>query len=269
MAGFSFAHLHVLWLLLLLPALAIHQRRRGAASRARLLLLRLFAPSRGLLGGGALLLAGVEAANDLVGEIEVGLGENHAGALVEHAAAFVGLVGRDAGGGRDDLGLAVDRFGDLGGLGAQVVGKVAQGGALAAHPFMSAGLTRIGEVAQRILDSQAKLPPGDPAFRLLELYDGLHVAIFSELKSGKDIDLFRRNLQREYVSLVAGALVRPSGSMPADARSQLRAEARRLRTEIAAAQTKRGYSPEAKAHLAEAQATLDEALKASLTRQGV
>ena len=26
------------------------------------------------------------------------------------------------------------------------------GGALAAHPFMTAGLTRIGEVAQRILD---------------------------------------------------------------------------------------------------------------------
>jgi hypothetical protein len=124
-------------------------------------------------------------------------------------------------------------------------------------------------VAQRILDSQSKLPASDHAFRLIELYAGLHQAIFSELKTGRDIDLFRRNLQREYVSRVANALVRPSATLPADARSQLRAEARLLRTEIAAAQTRNGYSPEAKAHLAEMQATLDEALKAPLVRQGV
>jgi hypothetical protein len=124
-------------------------------------------------------------------------------------------------------------------------------------------------VAQRILDSQAKLPRSDQAFRLLELYGGLHRAIFSELKTGHDIDLFRRNLQREYVNKVATALVRPSGSMPADARSQLRAEARLLRGEVAAAQTKSGYSPEARAHLAETLSTLDEALKAPLHRQGV
>ena len=120
-------------------------------------------------------------------------------------------------------------------------------------------------VAQRILDSQAKMPKSDQAFRLLELYSGLHQAIFSELKTGRDIDLFRRNLQREYVNRIATALVRPSGSMPADARSQLRAEARLLRGEVAAAQGRSGYSPEARAHLAEALSTLDEALKAPST----
>jgi hypothetical protein len=124
-------------------------------------------------------------------------------------------------------------------------------------------------VAQRILDSQAKVPRPDEAFRLIELYGGLHRAIFSELKSGRDIDLFRRNLQREYVALLATALVRPSATLPADARSQLRAEARLLRNEIAAAQSRPGHSPEAKAHLADAQGTLDEALKASLVRQGI
>ncbi len=77
-------------------------------------------------------------------------------------------------------------------------------------------------VAQRILDSQAKLPKPAQAFRLSELYAGLHQAIWSELKTGRDIDLFRRNLQREHVNRIASALVRPSGSMPADARSQLR-----------------------------------------------
>jgi hypothetical protein len=124
-------------------------------------------------------------------------------------------------------------------------------------------------VAQRILDSQAKLPKPAQAFRLSELYAGLHQAIWSELKTGRDIDLFRRNLQREHVNRIASALVRPSGAMPADARSQLRVQARQLRAEVAAAQAKGGFSPEARAHLEETLSTLDEALKAQLTRQGV
>jgi hypothetical protein len=123
-------------------------------------------------------------------------------------------------------------------------------------------------VAQRILDSQAKLPKADHAFRLSELYGGLTAAIWSELKTGKDIELFRRNLQREHANRLAGALVRPSSAMPADARSLLRIQARALRADLAAA-AKAGYSPEAKAHVAETISTLDEALKASLVRQGV
>jgi hypothetical protein len=124
-------------------------------------------------------------------------------------------------------------------------------------------------VAQRIVDSQAKLPRSEQPFRLSELYAALHAAIWSELKTGRDIDLFRRNLQREHANRIATALIRPSGSMPADARSQLRAEARALKSEIDAAQAKPGLSQEAKAHLAETAATLDEALKAPLYRQGV
>ena len=124
-------------------------------------------------------------------------------------------------------------------------------------------------IAQRILDSQAKLARPDQAFRLAELYNGLQGAIWSELKTGKDIDLFRRNLQREHVNKVASALVRPSGSMPADARSLLRVQARRLRADLAAAAAKSGFSQEAKAHVAETISTLDEALKAPLVRQGV
>jgi hypothetical protein len=124
-------------------------------------------------------------------------------------------------------------------------------------------------VAQRILDSQAKLANPAQAFRVGELYGGLRAAIWSELATGRDIDLFRRNLQREYATRVASALLRPSGAMPADARSQLRVEARALRAELTAAQNKPGFSPEAKAHIAETISTLDEALKAPLVRQGV
>ena len=43
----------------------------------------------------------------------------------------------------------------------------------------------------------------------------------------------------------------------------------RFARELAAAQNRNGYSTEAKAHLAEALSTLDEALKAPLVRQAV
>jgi hypothetical protein len=55
--------------------------------------------------------------------------------------------------------------------------------------------------------------------------------------------------------------------MPADARATLRADAVALRGELEAALRKRGWSAEAKAHIAEAAAMLDEALKAPLVRQ--
>jgi hypothetical protein len=125
------------------------------------------------------------------------------------------------------------------------------------------------DTAQRLLNNEAKVDSAEQALRLSELYETLHTAIWSELKSGRDVNLFRRNLQREYVNGVATALLKPSATMPADARSLLREEAKTLRREIAAAQAKPRYSKEARAHLAESLATLDEALKAPLVRQGV
>lgn len=58
------------------------------------------------------------------------------------------------------------------------------------------------------------------------------------------------------------------GATPADARSLQREQAVQLLASIRAASGK-PMSPEAKAHLAESQATLTEVLKASLVRAGV
>ena len=55
--------------------------------------------------------------------------------------------------------------------------------------------------------------------------------------------------------------------MPADARALLRADATRLRAEMASMQKRPRLSEETQAHLAESIATLDEALKAPLMRQ--
>jgi hypothetical protein len=124
-------------------------------------------------------------------------------------------------------------------------------------------------IAQRLLNNESKTTNPREALRLSELYETLHTSIWSELKTGRDITLFRRNLQREHATRLATALLRPSGSMPTDARAQLRADAKRLRSDLAAAQSRPAYSPEAQAHLAEALAMLDEALKAPIVRQGV
>jgi hypothetical protein len=123
-------------------------------------------------------------------------------------------------------------------------------------------------IAQRLLNNAAKVDDAKSALRLSELYATLHGAVWSELKSGKDIPLVRRNLQREYATRIANALVKPSGSMPADARALMRVDAIRLRGELMAAPTHR-MSAEAKAHIAEMAALLDEAQKAPLVRQAV
>ncbi|MDE2360221.1 MAG: metallopeptidase, partial [Betaproteobacteria bacterium] len=106
------------------------------------------------------------------------------------------------------------------------------------------------------------------ALRLPDLYATLHAAVWSELRTGRQIPLLRRNLQREYVTQVANALIRPAQSMPADARALLRADAKRLHAELAAAQSRR-WSREAQAHIADMLAMLDEAQKAPIVRQGL
>ena len=128
----------------------------------------------------------------------------------------------------------------------------------------------LGEtVAQRLVNNETKLDDPKQALRLSELYGTVHAAVWSELKAPKDIPLLRRNLQREYVMRLANVLLRPAGSMPADARALLRADAMQLRGEIVKAKDRKELSAEARAHLAESLAQIDEALKAPLVRQAV
>ncbi len=123
-------------------------------------------------------------------------------------------------------------------------------------------------VAQRLIDSQDKVAKPASLLQLSELYDTLQGAIWSELRSGAEITPLRRNLQREHLKRLATALVKPAGAAPADARSLQRENALRLSRQIHGGLAKK-RSKEAKAHLAESLATLNEALKAPLQRAGV
>ena len=122
-------------------------------------------------------------------------------------------------------------------------------------------------VAVRLLDSQEKLDDRRQALSLDELYSTLQAAVWSELRTGKDINGMRRNLQREHLKRLAAMLLRVSPTMPADARSLQRENALKLQRDIRGAMNK-PMSREAKAHLSECYETLSQTLKASMLRAG-
>ena len=123
-------------------------------------------------------------------------------------------------------------------------------------------------VAARIIDAPSKMTDAKQAFTLSELYDTLQGTIWSELKTGGDINPLRRNLQREHLRRVVNALIRPAATTPADAKSLQRANAQQLQQQIRAAMAKPG-NKESKAHLSESLDILTEALKAPMQRAGV
>jgi len=123
-------------------------------------------------------------------------------------------------------------------------------------------------VATRIEEGAYRHLKNEQSFRLSELYDTIQDAIWSELKTGRDISVFRRNLQREHLKRVTAVLLRPSQGVQADARALQRENAKQLLSLIRASMSKPSFSKEARAHLAECENTLDEALKAPLQRPG-
>ncbi len=124
-------------------------------------------------------------------------------------------------------------------------------------------------VARRLLVNVEMTSKAADVLSLAELYDILQLAIWDEARRGVDADQLRRNLQREHLRRVVAILLGTSASYPADARSLMRANARQLQGWLTAAQGKPGLSAETRAHFAEANETLAEALKAPMQRTGV
>jgi hypothetical protein len=122
-------------------------------------------------------------------------------------------------------------------------------------------------VARRVVESPLRFASEGMTLSLSELYDTIQDAIWSELKTGSDIDPLRRNLQREHLKRLAGTMIRTSSAVHADARALQRENARRLLAQLKVALARPGMSKEARAHLAESANTLDETLRAPLQRQ--
>ena len=120
-------------------------------------------------------------------------------------------------------------------------------------------------LSTRLLETELNTPARD-RFSLAELYSSLRNDIWLELKTGADIPLQRRNLQRAWLSRLSAQILKPNQATPADARALARNEAIALQARLRQAQTQGGRSLEARAHLQESLATLNETLSAPLVR---
>ncbi len=146
--------------------------------------------------------------------------------------------------------------------------------------FQSLALNRLmsGPTAQRLLDAPLLLAEKDRknALTLTEVYGTLQSAIWSELKTGRDIDRMRRNLQRDHLKRMVGLLTRgampsaggrpPSAPPPADALSVIRVQAMSLQRDLRQAIAKKSGSAESQAHLQDSLVALTEALRATMQR---
>jgi hypothetical protein len=124
-------------------------------------------------------------------------------------------------------------------------------------------------VAARMADAESKVADRRQLLSLSEVHARVSDAVWSELKSGAEIDSLRRNLQREHVRRVATGLVRSSTAVAADVRAVNRQVAIRLQADLQRALGNPKLSATSRAHLAESASVLGEALKAPLVKQGV
>lgn len=153
---------------------------------------------------------------------------------------------------------------ERGGL-VSVPSAVLQVQAVALDRLMSPG------TASRLLDLPMYVPETQRRglISLPEVYTTLQESVWSELKTGADIDRLRRNLQREHLRRMQALLVRGS-PLPPDAVSLVRVNALELQKDLQkAVQTdarQARLSPEARAHVKDSLSLLSEALKASMIR---
>lgn len=122
--------------------------------------------------------------------------------------------------------------------------------------------------AQRLLELPYYLPEAErkTAISLNEVYGVLQGAVWSELKTGSEVDPMRRNLQREHLRRLQALLTRGAPGLPADALSLARLRADELKASLQRAADKPGLSVETRAHLKDSLGTLTEALRATMQR---
>ncbi len=123
----------------------------------------------------------------------------------------------------------------------------------------------------RMIDNEVRMPGGAAPYRVGEFFDDLSSAIWSELDAARDVNSFRRNLQRMHIEQLATLLLHDqvgfaNSPVPEDARSLARLELALLSEQIDDVLNSRATLNRAtRAHLASSEAHIGRALDVSLT----
>jgi hypothetical protein len=137
---------------------------------------------------------------------------------------------------------------------------------------------------RRLVDNSVRMPKGESPYTIGELFETLTGAIWSEVGTGaqrpRNVDSFRRNLQRSYVDHLIEILIprraagggsdgpfgAAVGDTPEDARSMARYELARVSERLGAANANAAsLDLETRAHFAESKAKIDKTLAASIS----
>jgi len=103
----------------------------------------------------------------------------------------------------------------------------------------------------RIRDNELKFPKGEDVFTLAELFQGITTSLWSELEQNKNINSFRRDLQKSHVEVLSIILLNKQRYFHSDAVALARASLRTLNDNIIASLDTGTFDDYTRAHLSE------------------
>ncbi len=119
----------------------------------------------------------------------------------------------------------------------------------------------------RLLDLELRYGKNETPFTMPELFEGVRNAIWVELENAKNINSFRRNLQRAHLNRLIRLVVNPVRGAPEDASTLARADLVALKAAIDKTLSTPGPDTHTRAHLDETAARINAALKAGIVRR--
>lgn len=137
--------------------------------------------------------------------------------------------------------------------------------------YLLSNLLDNGRLA-RMVNNEVRMPNNQDAFTVAELMDMLSGEIFAEINAGKNVDSYRRNLQRTYISRLIAIMLneRPRPTVrpaPEDARSLARYHLSEISDQMEDVLESGSVNTTTKAHLMESHARIDQAMDAELTKE--
>ncbi len=116
-------------------------------------------------------------------------------------------------------------------------------------------------VLQRVQDNEIRFPEGNDVFTMAELFESVRKAVWKEVAEGRNVNSFRRELQRMHLYVLNTLVVNSPSILPHDAITLARADLVQIQDQIGKALASDKLDVYTRAHLEETQAKIAATLK--------